>query len=542
MHLIKPTDEQNEVINYNGNIVVVARPGSGKTYILSEIIKSILPKLLNHQGVIAISYTNKASNELMRRSSQNTDVKSSFFGTIDRFCDSEIIIPFISHFWGSSDTRAQICRIKDLPDEEKTQFSVVKENQLRLTDLESILHVLKAYYKKGILFLETNGALAVYVINNSMSCRRFIKSRYTHIIIDEYQDSGIEQNELFLAIKDIGLTAIAVGDADQSIFGFSGKDSKYLLDLSKRDDFKLFPVNYNHRCHASIINYSLRLLNKNVELLKTDEIRIFEKVCTGIQTSIAVWIEEIIDEVKIEFNVTNNKDIGILVRSGKSGELFNNQLTIPHRYFQSTILEEHFSLWAKLFCQLLHFKFNNEITAEEIIDASIVILNRIQKTILRNKIIQIRENEINSLDTLFEDIASIIYPNARSSEALTLLSQILYEESSLECFKPARDDEIQIMTIHKAKGLEFDIVFHADLYEWVLPAAGPGDGNDWNNPVYINFEQDINLHYVGITRAKKACYLCHSTQRVNSNNQIKNGAPSDFLSYNELDTLRKRLL
>jgi superfamily I DNA/RNA helicase len=290
MHLILPTDEQNEVINYNGNIVVVARPGSGKTYILSEIIKNILPKLLNYQGVIAISYTNKASNELMKRSSHNTDVKSSFFGTIDRFCDSEIIIPFISHFWGSSDSRVQICRIKDLPDEEKEQFAVVKENQLRLTDLETILHILKAYYKKGILFLETNGALAVYVIINSMSCRRFIKSRYTHVIIDEYQDSGIEQNELFLAIKDIGLTAIAVGDADQSIFGFSGKDSKYLLDLSKRDDFRLFPVNYNHRCHASIINYSLRLLNKNVELLKTNEIRIFEKVCTGIQTSIAAWI------------------------------------------------------------------------------------------------------------------------------------------------------------------------------------------------------------------------------------------------------------
>ena len=68
-------------------------------------------------------------------------------------------------------------------------------------------------------------------------------------------------------------------------------------------------------------------------------------------------------------------------------------------------------------------------------------------------------------------------------------------------FLPPADNEIQLLTLHKAKGLEFDIVFHLNLYQWILPQY-KGD-----------YSQDLNLHYVGITRAKKCCVLCTSTHR-----------------------------
>ena len=94
------------------------------------------------------------------------------------------------------------------------------------------------------------------------------------------------------------------------------------------------------------------------------------------------------------------------------------------------------------------------------------------------------------------------------------------------------------MTLHKSKGLEFDVVLHLDLYEWIFPNKRPGPNNDFNNPVYGNLEQDLNLHYVGITRAKKACFLISSTKRTNNNNEERNGRDSEFLWIENIDELR----
>lgn len=62
-----PTNEQQLIINESGNIVITARPGSGKTFTIVEKIKLISNELLDYQGVIAISFTKKASEELQIR-------------------------------------------------------------------------------------------------------------------------------------------------------------------------------------------------------------------------------------------------------------------------------------------------------------------------------------------------------------------------------------------------------------------------------------------------------------------------------------------
>lgn len=114
------TKEQDAVIDYQGSLVAIAKPGSGKTSVLSQLIKKILPDLPAYRGVIAISYTNKASDELKKRStSSGVDIKGSFLGTIDRFCDSEIIIPFLPHLWGIPDEEISVTKISDLHEDEQ---------------------------------------------------------------------------------------------------------------------------------------------------------------------------------------------------------------------------------------------------------------------------------------------------------------------------------------------------------------------------------------------------------------------------------------
>ena len=94
------------------------------------------------------------------------------------------------------------------------------------------------------------------------------------------------------------------------------------------------------------------------------------------------------------------------------------------------------------------------------------------------------------------------------------------------------------MTLHKSKGLEFEVVFHLNMSEWELPGKRI-ENNDFNNPIYTNWEQDLNLHYVGITRAKKECILVRGTKRTNAYNKLKCAKDSEFLSINDLPKLRK---
>jgi len=538
MSEITLTKEQVNVINFNGSLVAIAKPGSGKTTVLSRLIKRKLQDIPTHQGIIAISYTNKASDELKKRSTSGAmDIKASFFGTIDKFCDSEIIIPFLPHLWGRPEEKITVTKISALSEDEQEIFSGINENTVSLDQFEEHLDAIRSWFKKGILFLEMNGALAQHTIENSPACKRYLKTRYTHIIVDEYQDSGLEQHELFLKLQSFGLTAIAVGDPEQSIFGFSNKDPKYLLSLPKNKEFTTFPITKNHRSHPSIINYSLRFLDENAELIETDEMRMFHKHCAGNVASISAWIDNSVPQLVDLYDVDKFNKIGILVRGSVTGKEINSSLLSKHRYFDTHPLENHLSLWAKMFTALLSYRYNDNDTAQDIIEISDARLSAFEIKKIKKQIRKVRKIADDELYDQLVEIAQALLPKAISEEAVRLLKES--DPATLpEFFKAPENDEIQIMSLHKAKGLEFDIVFHLDLHEWVLPIKRPGPGKDWDNPEYPTLEQDVNLHYVGITRARKACFLCTGDQRVNSHGEVKRACPSEFLYINDFSKLR----
>ena len=273
---MKPTEQQSLIIDYDNNSVIIAAPGSGKTFVISEKIKKNLRTLNEHQGVIAISYTNKSSTELKNRSLSNGEnPMSSFFGTIDKFNLSEIIIPFAKHIFGIPKDEIKITKISSLSITEQKNFEWFNRN-LFLKELSNDnIEFLKSYFLNGLIMIETIGVLSNFVFTNSIACKNYIKARYKYIYIDEYQDSGYEQHQIFQKIRLLNVKAIAVGDLNQSIYAFSGKDAKYLDELTRDNNFKYFKLDKNHRCHPSIINYSNYLLNPKTELIKTDHNNIY---------------------------------------------------------------------------------------------------------------------------------------------------------------------------------------------------------------------------------------------------------------------------
>jgi superfamily I DNA/RNA helicase len=535
----EPTTEQIAVINHPGNLVTIARPGSGKTFVLTKKIQKILADHPLFRGVIAISYTNKASDELRQRVLKSgADSKGSFFGTIDKFCWSEIVIPFIPHLWGPPDEPATIHRIKDLEGTDKEPFADVEEDAFTVADVDTHLEILKSWQKKGCLFLETSCALAVYTLTKSAAARRYVAARYSHIIIDEYQDSGQQQHELLHLIRGLGLVAVAVGDADQSIYGFSNKDAKFLLSLAEHPDFQLFPITRNHRSHSSIINYSLRFLDANAAQIHTDENRMFLKICNGTHEAIANWIDAQLPAIMAQYGITKRSDIAVLVSSNASGQRINKALVTPHRFLHTHPLEEHFSPWARLFADSLSFRFNTSVTAEEIIEGSNSRLTPEESRQARKLIKALRQTPDENLYDALEGVATLLLPKARKQEAIDLM-RATSPDAYAAHFCRGEEHEVQVLSLHKSKGSEFEVVFHLDLYTWTLPQLQPGPNNDWTRPVYRNLAQDRNLHYVGVTRARKACFLCTSTYRVTASGGTSQAQPSEFLSANNLSLIRQ---
>lgn len=544
-----PTDIQKKIIQCEGNIVVLASPGSGKTFVLSEKIRRVLKDniTLDYQGVIAISYTRKASANLKKRTlGDGMQSKNSFFGTIDNFCLTQIIETFGCYTLGHSSKDIEVKSIDELDNNGKNLFEWIKEIHPDYDDIEATqIEDLKALFCQGYVLVESLELLALFIIKNCPACRKYLQARYKYVFIDEFQDADTYTNELFLLLIELGLKGIAVGDVNQSIFGFANKNSEYLKSLETKTDFTSFTLGDNFRCSIPIINYSNRLLDENSTILDTDKEGMYLVRVNGSEYSIAEYIDNEIESVKSEWNVSDNSEIAILVKNERTQKIIDESLEVPHRVIKTTPLDMDLNPRSRLYTLLLRFYFDDSLAFMSVIDeyvefGSLTIYER--KRLIEESLLvkSIDEMEVDQLSIHFKTIADILLPKIQDGTSLQKLNKILNNEKNLESYKPLSSNEIQIMTLHKSKGLEFDIVFHLNMSDWELPFKHI-ENNDFNNPLYPNWEQDINLHYVGITRARKACYLVRGTQRTNSQNCLKPAHDSEFLSINKLYLLRKEL-
>ncbi len=544
---MKPTKQQELIFNYDGNAVIIAAPGSGKTFVISEKIKAILNNLKNYQGVIAISYTNKASAELKERCLRhNQNPRNSFFGTIDKFFISEIIIPFGKQLFGVPKEPIQTIKLSELSIDLQGELKDF-DRDLTLEEFElDYLQPLIYNFLNGRLIIESIGIFANYIFSSSLACRKYFVAKYKYIFIDEYQDAGINQHDILLKITSLGIIGIVVGDLNQSIYAFSGKDSRFLNELTTKNGFKSFSLDKNHRCHASIINYSNRLINKSVELIQCDKTNIGSFRINGDERGIAKWIDKKIDELKKTLEISDNNKIAILTKSVRTGNIIGASLSTPNKIFLSNDLDQSLNVWAGLFSSLLHFVVGKSIkfveVIEQFVDFDKINRRKLRKLlVIRNELEDHFANEKLGSDEAvdcFIAVAKIIAPNSESREAVDSLKAVVKDSNLLSSYSPVNSNQLNIMTLHKSKGLEFELVFHVDLYEWILPLKGPGFNNDWSKPIYSNWIQDLNLHYVGITRAKKACLLISSTLRTNDRGEVKQGNESDFLRIENLKELR----
>lgn len=513
-----PTSEQQAVINCQTNCVVTAKPGSGKTFTIVEKISNILETLPDYKGVITISYTNKAANELKSRCSQiGINLKSSFFGTIDKFCLSQIITPFATHLTG-----------KIIDYEIVDNFDGIRKNY-------DTSNVTNESFLSCQIHIRRIADLAYYLLLHVKELIIYLKSRFTHIIIDEYQDCSEIQHRLFMSLVQNGLIGVAVGDPEQAIFEFAGKSPKFLCSLIDNNSFNHFYLSKNHRCSKGIINYSQCLMNGHYR--KTFEIVDEAVICVTINgnySEISDYIECFIEQIKNKYHVLNNNQVAILCRNKKSIEYLRQHLNIRFKISEDTPLDRDNSVHALLFRSILRSYFSREQSlvdlVEEYYSQDYDPFHYKKLFFMCKEIFNTPSDNLNVSINNFIDIANFIYPTHASSKTIHNLMSVLNSPDLLKSYRLANNDEINIMTLHKSKGLEFNIVFLLDLYQCFFPKG---------NISPTEYQQELNLHYVGVTRAINACYMLVGSKRFSSDGRVIQAKPSSFLSLPNLQHLRK---
>lgn len=530
---IDPTPRQISAINSDSSMVITACPGSGKTFVLVEKIRKELQDLKSHKGVIAITFTVKASRELKRKCKKDDfDLKSSFFGTIDNFCLVEIIYPFANKIYGNIADQIRCVLFDELDSEIKEDFPEKEESAILTTHEYDRYHdFFLSCYQKGIIILETVGIIANFILDNSYACRRYLKARYSSIYVDEYQDSSEPQHKLFLKIIGMGLKGTAVGDEQQSIYAWRGSSPEFINDLvSQSDTFEHHVIDTNHRCHPSITNYANRLFSENCTLLDVDSIRMYHRCYEGTQLDVATKLNTVIHKAMQKFNINLYGHVAVLVRNNQSLTYLLQNLTIPHRIYMDDALDGMNTKATNFFSDLLRYRFDQTFLMNDIVGFSdleeILSSKKIQE--LREKFREFKRGPGTSLTNDICQLADLCLNEPITALDIAALAEVVNTPDKLRQYTPAGEEELQVMTLHKSKGLEFEIVFHLDLYDWVFPYRVPG--KSFNDKVYPSWEQDLNLHYVGITRAKTACILVYSKSRLKSDGSVKSAQPSDFLS------------
>ncbi len=301
-------DKQYEaVVKTEGPCLVIAGAGSGKTkvltykiaYLMSE--KNVLP-----WNIIAITFTNKAANEMKERIANLVgDVaRDLWMGTFHSIC-VRILRKFIDRIgfdssfiiFDTSDQKTLVKQcMKELQIDDKTfsdrgilsEISNAKNEMLDPeqytmragTDFRKgkIATVYELYQKK----LKENNAIdfddiinyTIRILLENPDVLEYYANKFKYVLVDEYQDTNKSQFTLITLFASIHGNITVVGDNDQSVYSFRGADITNILNFEK--DFpgtQIIKLEQNYRCTGNI----LKIAN---EVIKNNEVKYEKKLWT----------------------------------------------------------------------------------------------------------------------------------------------------------------------------------------------------------------------------------------------------------------------
>lgn len=304
------------VLQTEGAVLVLAGAGSGKTRVLTSRIAYIVEeKGVPAEAILAITFTNKAANEMKERLSRIVDVSRSWVCTIHSMCvrilrmyAQEVGIG--SNFSIYSETERnnivkksfQECGFDDDKLLKSVKYHIANAKMEGLEpdayeqayagepDIGDVTKVYRRYQKH----LRENNALDFddllnetrNLLNRNREAREYLGGRFRYILVDEFQDTNAVQYEIVCALASVHGNLFVVGDDDQSIYGWRGAKIENVLHFEKHfKDAKVFKLERNYRSTKRILSLANAVIKNNgrrkdktlwTENDEGEEVKVFE--------------------------------------------------------------------------------------------------------------------------------------------------------------------------------------------------------------------------------------------------------------------------
>jgi len=504
---IKLNPAQAEAADFRqGTLVVKAGPGTGKTRVLVERMKSLVTD--GHKSILAVTFTTKAAQEIADRLN-NEDVQVfTFHGLaawimrqagIDFHIADEALIRETASSWNSDDTSGY------------TDDLIYRQSTLENLEQDQafIIDVLK---KEGYYTYEGLIEEARRILNDPGSCHC-----WDHVLVDEFQDINPLQYT-FLQTAGRGAKSIMIiGDPNQAIYSFRGSNPQAFEDFVKDYPATVtIDLKDTHRLNRRIASVSNRFIGEDVVVSSKDGLPVRLIKTVNGPDFIAKEIESLagglshstIGKAKGEYGLS---DIAVVVRTRSQTSSVIDALdraSIPHDTAYARPLAEVSGVsqrlnilskvgWLELIKGIGDKSLKN---IDQHIDPGPAVKQRIMQAqsfvdSLEGSIgTQIEAMESSGLFKLPKlDRDHVLYKYAGlfgdDVDGFITYCKLSHDQGAL------REEKVRVLTAHAAKGLEFKCVFISGLAQGVFPLAGMPD---W---------EEQNLFYVAMTRAVDLLYL-----------------------------------
>jgi DNA helicase-2/ATP-dependent DNA helicase PcrA len=611
------------VSHVDGPMLTLAGPGSGKTRVVTHRIAHLLQQGVSPFSIIALTFTNKAAQEMKRRLERLTEDSSVWMGTFHGYCAR-----FLRHY-GRMVGLSENFSIYDADDSKSAIEQAVIDSGVSLTHLKigdiirgigklknsaitpemmeepgrsALDHAIQKVYVAYQKQLLVNNAVdfddllmhTATILRTNEDLRADLDAKHRYILVDEYQDTNLAQ---YMIVRGLSLdhpNINVTGDPDQSIYGWRGADISNILNF-ERDypGVKIVRLEQNYRSTPEILSVADTLIENN---RRRKAKRLIPTRDAGAKVALRTYIDArqeadtIADQIAsaILEEKASARDFAILYRTNNQSRLLeqallkrklNYQLIGGFRFYHRQEIRDLLAylrlvnnptddisfkriinvpargLGEKTLAQVNELARTREIPMLVALRAAIDrgMLSRKAQTgakqflALYDQLVEESSNSIVAmLQKLLQETKYIEYLAAKKSEAPdesvegnvqelisdasevdllnedgNALQQFLEQVSlSSDTDSLTSDDRVTLMTLHSAKGLEFDHVYIIAIEQDILPHARSRHNND-------QLEEERRLFFVGITRARQTLQLSNAMQRGFGGNQM--AAPSPFL-------------
>jgi DNA helicase-2/ATP-dependent DNA helicase PcrA len=613
--------QKKAVFHVEGPLLVIAGPGSGKTRVITYRIAALIDAGVNPHNICAITFTNKAAQEMCSRTIALDTPAGPHISTfhslcvriLRRYADKAEINSNFSIFDDNDQTRCIKQALVDCeldttqyPPARMLEAVSVLKNQL--TDADSFKAAANNFFDKTLAevyaryetILAENNALdfddlllkTAFLLEKNTDLCSGLSNRFKFLLIDEYQDTNHAQYRIAKALVSQHNNICATGDPDQSIYRWRGADIRNILDFETDwPDAVVIKLEENFRSTPNILEVADNLIaaNKDRKLKRLIPVRprgtdititIFEdeaKEAFGIAkrvkelteqgaspNSIAVFyrvnaasraLEEAFIHSKIPYQIVRGvafygrKEIRDMLAYLKI--LVNPQdevallriINTPHRGLGKTTIDKvraypashnlglyntlknarnidflskaHKAKIAVFVGMIEQFSKGIEGKVGPLVER-VFVESGLQKSLKDAK----DANALENVDELV-NAAHIYDKQAEQPSLLDYLQQIaLFTDADVY---DASKGAVALMTLHCAKGLEFENVFIVGLEQGLLPHERANAHEDLDQ-----LEEERRLFFVGITRAKTCLHISLAHNRKIRGQTLRT-IPSQFL-------------